>query len=107
LAKDTIAKAWFRRSYTAALLAGVAGLAAVIPLLGNVPKCGEHWDRLGTCLQTTRYTCSPAAAATLLRKYDIDATEQEMAELCLTRICFPPGAAEVALGAGCGPLGLE
>jgi hypothetical protein len=62
-----------------------AGYALVYPLLGTVPECGDRWDGLGTCLQTTDKTCSPACAATLLRAYGIPATEQEMARLCLTR----------------------
>jgi len=37
------------------------------------------------CLQTSKSTCSPASAATLLFRYGITTTEQEMAELCLTR----------------------
>jgi hypothetical protein len=64
-------------------LAGV--LSAFFPLLGTVPDCGRDWDSLGTCLQTTKHSCSPAAAATLLKKYGIETTEAEMAELCLTR----------------------
>ena len=36
------------------------------------------------CLQTSQASCSPAAAATLLRWHGIDADEQEMALLCLT-----------------------
>src|SRR5690606_12744726 len=31
-------------------------------------------------------SCSPAAAATLLRHYDIPATETELVDLCLTRL---------------------
>jgi hypothetical protein len=61
------------------------GYAMVHPLLGSPPECGERWDRLGTCLQTTDNTCSPACAATLLKHYGIATTEREMAELCLTR----------------------
>lgn len=75
---------WRRRLMLAELTAAGA-IAAVYPVLGFPPQCGERWDKLGTCLQTTSYTCSPAAAATLLRKHGIDATEQEMAGLCLTR----------------------
>jgi hypothetical protein len=74
-----------RRRITASQLAVAGVLAAVFPLLGTVPRCGDRWDKLGTCLQTTKFTCSPAAAATLLRKHGIEASEQEMAELCLTR----------------------
>jgi hypothetical protein len=74
-----------RRLLTLAQLAAAGGLAAVYPLLGSTPNCGDRWDKLGTCLQTTPYTCSPAAAATLLKRHGIAASEQEMAELCLTR----------------------
>ena len=74
-----------RRSYTTLLLAGAGSLAAVFPLLGSSPQCGDRWDKLGTCLQTTKFSCSPAAAATLLKRHGIAASEQEMAELCLTR----------------------
>jgi len=37
------------------------------------------------CIQTTPYTCGPAAAATMLRAANIVTDEQEMARLCLTR----------------------
>lgn len=55
------------------------------------PECGNEWDRgfglytAPVCRQTTDYTCSAAAAATILRTLNIDTTEQEMARLCLTR----------------------
>ena len=55
------------------------------PLMGEVPVCGNEWDKTGVCLQTTDKSCSAAAAATLLSMYGIPATEQEMAELCFTR----------------------
>jgi hypothetical protein len=74
-----------RRMLTLSALAGSATLAAVFPLLGSAPQCSDKWDRLDTCLQTTNQTCSAACAATLLRRYGIAASEQEMAELCLTR----------------------
>lgn len=54
------------------------------PLWGQVPHCRNAWSQ-SVCLQTTEQTCSPAAAATLLTAYGIPASEQEMAELCLTR----------------------
>ena len=74
-----------RQALTVAALAASGILAAVFPLLGESPHCGQRWDKLGTCLQTTSRTCSPACAATLLVKHGIPATEQEMAYLCLTR----------------------
>ena len=60
-------------------------VTAISPLLGSVPHCGNQWDGSGICFQTTHQTCSAASAATLLKMHGIDATEQEMAELCLTR----------------------
>jgi len=74
-----------RRGLPATTLALCGSFALVYPLLGEVPKCGDRWDQLGTCLQTTPNTCSAACAATLLKSHGITATEQEMAELCLTR----------------------
>ncbi|MEX2172886.1 MAG: hypothetical protein WD872_00905 [Pirellulaceae bacterium] len=74
-----------RRGFTLAALVLCGAFASIYPLLGPVPRCQNRWDKLGTCLQTTDYTCSPAAAATLLHKYGIEASEQEMARLCLTR----------------------
>jgi predicted double-glycine peptidase len=38
----------------------------------------------GVCLQTSGYSCSAAAAASLLHLYGVAATEREMAELCVT-----------------------
>jgi hypothetical protein len=59
--------------------------ALVYPALGTAPTCENRWDKTGICLQTTKVTCSPACAATLLAAHGIQTTEQEMAELCLTR----------------------
>ena len=73
-----------RRSIAVSSL-GIAALAILIsPLTGTSPTCGDQW-RDGVCIQTTKHTCSPASAATLLRKYGIEATESEMSNLCLTR----------------------
>jgi hypothetical protein len=69
---------------TGAMIA-TGSFALVYPMLGSAPECGHRWDKMGTCLQTTKLTCSAACAATLLKRHGIDATEQEMAELCLTR----------------------
>lgn len=74
-----------RRMVVVNALASAGVVAAAWPLLGSTPRCSEQWDKLDTCLQTTRFTCSPACAATLLKRHGIAATEQEMAELCLTR----------------------
>src|SRR5688572_5163918 len=46
-------RAVVRRTYTTGLLATAGSLAALFPLLGSAPECGQQWDKLGTCLQTT------------------------------------------------------
>jgi hypothetical protein len=74
-----------RKTLCTSALAIVAGYAAVLPMLGEPPRCFDEWDGDGICLQTTQHSCTPASAATLLRLHGIAATEEEMAELCLTR----------------------
>lgn len=56
------------------------------PLLGIAPEC-DSTGRSERILdyQTTDRTCSAACAASLLRLHGIAATEEELAELCLTR----------------------
>lgn len=57
----------------------------------SAPQCENVWAdpvpplRWPVCRQTTDATCSAAAAATILLTLGIETTEQEMAELCLTR----------------------
>ena len=85
LAWRTVPGSKVRRSVSVGSL-GIAGIiAAFAPLVGRAPDCGDRWDRRGFCVQTTSHTCSTACAASLLYLHDIDATEQEMARLCLTR----------------------
>ncbi|MGQ0633013.1 MAG: cysteine peptidase family C39 domain-containing protein [Planctomycetaceae bacterium] len=73
-----------RKAVAVALLFGCAALAVYYPFRGKVPDCENKWNQ-NVCLQTTRASCSAACAATLLRHHDIEASEQEMAELCITR----------------------
>lgn len=49
------------------------------------PQVSDHWKD-GVCRQTTSATCSPAAAATILRLYGLQTKEAEMSRLCLTTI---------------------
>jgi hypothetical protein len=72
-----------RTSYAVVLLA-VGGFAMVSPILGEPPECDDSWSQ-ELCLQTTPQSCTAACAATLLRFHSIQATEGEMADLCLTR----------------------
>ena len=84
LASTQYAMPIWRRSLTVVGLQ-VSGIVVVLfPLLGVAPECGDTWSE-GICLQTTKQTCSAASAATLLKLHGIDTTEQEMADLCLTR----------------------
>jgi hypothetical protein len=85
LAWQRTAAARERRPLTLGALGICALVSAVYPVLGTAPRCDNRWDNLETCLQTAHQTCSAACAATLLRRHGIAATEQEMAELCLTR----------------------
>jgi len=63
----------------------LAALFSIIsPIRGLPPECDNEWDGV-VCKQTSNATCSAACAATVLRLYGISTTEQEMAQLCLTR----------------------
>lgn len=63
---------------------GLAALFTVLhPLRGAPPPCLNVW-KYGVCLQTSPATCSAASAATLLHAHQISATEEELADLCLT-----------------------
>jgi hypothetical protein len=73
-----------RRVAVVAVLQAVGVFAVVRPIWGRAPSCGERWDG-DFCIQTTESTCSAACAATLLKAHGIEATEREMADLCLTR----------------------
>jgi hypothetical protein len=75
----------WRKSFSATGLITAAFYSLLWPLYGSPPDCERAWTADGICLQTTAKTCTPACAATVLRRCGIEATEAEMAELCLTR----------------------
>lgn len=79
-----VGHARFRRGCSVCALTLVSFYAVVHPLQGNVPQCRNRWNG-EVCLQTSPYTCSAASAATVLTAHGLPASEQEMAELCLTR----------------------
>lgn len=77
---------WRRIGIT--ILLSLMSLAAILwPLLSIAlrppPAGGNDWQS-GVALQTSWATCSPAAAATLLRAEGISTSESEMIPLCLT-----------------------
>ncbi len=74
----------WRRAIAVLLLVGVCVWHSYAWLFDGTPRCGDAW-RGDVCIQTSRASCSAAAAATLLRAHGIEAGEAEMARLCLTK----------------------
>lgn len=79
-----------RRTVFGATLFALAFFSVVEPILGRPPRCLNEWQShpdypFPVCRQTSAYSCTAAAAATLLRMNGIPAEESEMAGLCLTR----------------------
>ena len=74
-----------RRVLLSGVLVGLCGYSLASPLLGSSPRCARVEFERVLEFQTTDSTCSAACAASLLRVHGIDATEREMASLCLTR----------------------
>ena len=74
----------WRKTVLVLPLVGLCGYRSAARVVGEPPPLDERW-KAGVCRQTSQASCSAAAAATLLRAHGIDATEAEMARLCLTR----------------------
>ncbi len=74
--------AW-RRAVLAAVLLGFGWEGPVGLLFARAPNTHALWSD-GVCIQSTPATCTPAAAATLLRHHGIAADESEMARRCRT-----------------------
>lgn len=74
-----------RRCSLSLLTAALAAYSMVAPILGNPPECAATSAGNDFQHQTTPFTCSAACAASLLRLHGVDASESELAELCLTR----------------------
>lgn len=76
---------WRRSVVVSAIV--VTGAAAMLDPLRRLaigpPATINVWSG-GICMQTTPATCGPAAVATLLAAHGINATEGELARLCLT-----------------------
>lgn len=75
--------AW-RKLLLVGVLVAVCLWRAYGRLLGEPPPCGDFWVN-GVCVQTSQASCSAACATTLLKAHGIEATEAELAVLCLTR----------------------
>lgn len=87
----TQSQSFLRRLPAQLILVGGAIWSEVYLIPRTPPQCGSEWIEptplfpFRICRQTTRSTCSPAAAATILAAIGIDTSEAEMAALCLTR----------------------
>jgi hypothetical protein len=80
-----------RRTVMMAALTAGAVWSVMYFIPSTPPECGDHWEPpyppfpWPVCRQTNNSTCSAASSATILVALGIPATEQEMAQLCLTR----------------------
>jgi hypothetical protein len=74
-----------RRGLVVGLLLVLGLVYTVKPFWGAPPPMHPETEEDGVVMQTSFSSCSAASAATLLRVHDIPATEEEMAQLCLTR----------------------
>jgi predicted double-glycine peptidase len=69
------------------LMAGFVFWFSVLPFLvpammkGHLSNLHTTFDKNGVCLQTTDYTCGPAAAVTALKQLGLSANEGELAVL--------------------------
>lgn len=74
-----------RRLNTAVILVSLGWGTLLADLVGQPPTLGEPWYSSGFLLQTHAGSCSACCGAALLYEHGIEANEQEMARLCLTR----------------------
>jgi len=75
---------WRRVVFCVALL-GLAWFSVLLNFAPTSLPAENCWTADGVCLQSSDASCSACAAATLLRHYGIDAGEEEMIRLSLTR----------------------
>lgn len=76
----------WRRSVVGAACLVACLYSTIQPVTGTAPVCGHGMmTPAGLQYQSTPFTCSAACAVSLLSMHGIEATEAELAELCLTR----------------------
>jgi predicted double-glycine peptidase len=76
---------WKRDSMLAAAALLLARTGAAGWVTAHPPELEGTVKDSAVCLQTSGYSCGPAAATSFCYYYGIKATEREMAELCVTR----------------------
>jgi len=97
------------------LMGVVVGWFCVLPFLApavirdELASVVTRIDADGVCIQTTNFTCGPAAAVTALRELGLDAQEGELAVLARTSpvVGTLPSSLYRALSRRYGPEGLE
>ena len=77
--------AWRRDLLGIAAILILARTAVAGWITAKPPELNGTVNASGVCLQTAGYSCGAAAAASFLYYYGISTTEQEMADLCVTR----------------------
>ncbi|MCP4170608.1 MAG: hypothetical protein GY758_07545 [Fuerstiella sp.] len=75
----------YRRATLSVVTLLLCVYSSVAPTLGKPPRCAADRVQAELHSQTTPRTCSAACAVSVLRLHGIEATENELAELCLTR----------------------
>ncbi|MEZ6134629.1 MAG: hypothetical protein R3C53_06945 [Pirellulaceae bacterium] len=81
---------WPRKLPIQAALLTAAAWSVLYVIPRSPPECRDEWIPaeppvpFRICRQTTPYTCSAAASATILEMLGMETTEAEMATLCLT-----------------------
>ncbi len=76
---------WWRRTAVGMIVTALAWYTVLCDLVGPCPAVNSPRYHQGLCMQTSRASCSPCCAASLLTEHGIPASEQEMIGLCLTR----------------------
>lgn len=97
------------------LMAGFVGWFSVLPFLlpalirDRLSNLRTRFDRDGVCIQTTDYTCGPAAAVTALGRLGLAADEGELAVLSYSNrvVGTLPACLSSALQKRYGPEGLK
>jgi predicted double-glycine peptidase len=74
----------WRRVSLGLILAGLASYTLICDIGGAAPGAQDPWFLRGFCMQTSPGSCSACCAAGLLRHHGIPSSEREMIDLCLT-----------------------
>jgi predicted double-glycine peptidase len=74
----------WRRAAIAPILLCAAWYSVLRDVAGDCPPSHHNWFLAGVAKQSSRTSCGPCSAVTLLKHYGIESSEREMIRLCLT-----------------------